>query len=59
MTAMRRHKKLYNGLFRKTHRHRPNKRLLYLRNRRKTRAKKIKRALREESLRKKSLRPSE
>jgi len=41
------HKKLYTRLFRKTHRRRPNKRLQYLRGRRKTRAKQIRRALRQ------------
>lgn len=48
---MRRHKKLYTSLFRKTHRRRPNGRLQYLRERRKTRAKKVKRALDKASLR--------
>lgn len=43
---MRRHKKLYTRLFRKIHRRRPNRRLQYLRRRKKTRAKQVRRALR-------------
>jgi len=42
---MKQHKQLHTRLFRKTYRRRPNRRLQYLRNRKKTRSKQIRRSL--------------
>ena len=43
---MRRHKRLYTRLFRKTYRHRPNQHREYLRNRKKMKVRQAQRALR-------------